>query len=124
MTKQLRSWGKIPQVNWNRAKAMRRALTAIERNFWNTVRGRQLGVTFRRQHPIGPYVADFYAREIRLVVEIDGTTHTSPEQIEYDKRRDDFLRAQDIRVKRYTNLDICSTWQAVLEDLIKEIRSE
>jgi len=110
MTKQLRSWGKIPQVNWNRAKAMRRALTAIERNFWNTVRGRQLGVTLCRQHPIGPYVADFYAREIRLVVEIDGTTHTSSEQIEYDKRRDDFLCAQDIRVKRYTNLDICSTW--------------
>ena len=91
--------------------------------FWNAVRGRQLGVTFRRQHPIGPYIADFYVPELRLVVEIDGATHTSDEQMEHDKTRDDFMRMQGIRVKRYTNLEICSNWQAALDDLVREIGS-
>jgi len=74
---------------------------------WSRLRGRQIdGWKFRRQHPIGPYVVDFYCPAARLVVEIDGPGHDHPAQWAYDERRDAWLEAQGYGVVRINAEDI------------------
>ncbi len=62
-------WSAVPLSHRERRKQLRREMTPPERKLWKALRGEQLGVKFRRQHPIGPYIADFYSREAQLVVE-------------------------------------------------------
>jgi very-short-patch-repair endonuclease len=101
----------------SRARVLRRALTPPEARLWVCLRGRQLdGLKFRRQHPVGPYVLDFYCPEARLAVEVDGQQHGDPERSEHDRRRTAWLATQDIAVLRIaaedvrTNLDGILTW--------------
>ncbi len=65
---------------------------------WETLRRRKLGVRFRRQHPIGDYVLDFYCGEALLAVEVDGPAHAQQEG--YDRERDKWLASRGIRVLR------------------------
>ncbi|GAA3983865.1 DUF559 domain-containing protein [Comamonas faecalis] len=81
------------------AVVLRRAMTDSERKLWSGLRGEQLGVKFRRQHPLGSCIADFACLEPRLVVELDGSQHQ--EQAEYDARRDAFFHAQGFAVLRF-----------------------
>ena len=90
-----------PVLTLNRAKPLRRPMTPQELGLWLRVKNRQLGgFKFRRQHPIGPYILDFYCAELRLAVEIDGQTHWSPEQEAHDARRDAYLLAMGIETLR------------------------
>ena len=85
------------------AKEMRRAPSATERLLWKILRDRRLGgLKFRRQVPIGRYVADFMCLRHRLIVEADGPLHDA----EKDERRDAWLRGQGFRVLRFTNEQI------------------
>ena len=78
---------------------LRRNLSPPEATLWNELRARRLaGFKFRRQHPLGPYVADFYCHEARLVVEIDGSMHA--ERVEHDRRRDAWMSEQGLTVLR------------------------
>jgi very-short-patch-repair endonuclease len=70
-----------------RARKLRTEATNSERIFWSRVRNNQLGVRFRRQHPIGTYIVDFVCLEQRLVIEIDGSQHDEPEQKALDEVR-------------------------------------
>src|SRR5574337_359139 len=81
------------------ARALRREMTDSERHLWSRLRGEQLGVKFRRQHPFGAYVADFVCLEPKLIVELDGSQHV--DQIEYDAVRDRFFRAHGFEVLRF-----------------------
>jgi len=84
-----------------RARALRRRLSPPEARLWVRLRRRQLrGLKFRRQHPIGPYILDFYCPEARLAVEVDGQSHDHPDRIAHDRRRTAWLREQSIRVMR------------------------
>jgi very-short-patch-repair endonuclease len=92
-------------------------LTPPEARLWVHLRGRQLGgLKFRRQHPIGAYVLDFYCAEARLAVEVDGQVHANPDRAEHDRRRTAWLATQGIGVLRIaaedvrTNLDGIATW--------------
>lgn len=86
--------------------------TDVERILWRALRGRQLdGLKFRRQHPIGPYVADFACLERGLVVELDGGQHTP----EADAARTAFLEREGFRVLRFWNPDILSNLDGVLQ---------
>ena len=68
---------------------------------WQALRRKGLtGLRFRRQHPIGPYILDFYCDELRLAVEIDGQSHDHPDRIAHDQRRTDWLHRQGIQVVR------------------------
>ncbi|WP_235515655.1 endonuclease domain-containing protein [Sphingomonas sp. Leaf10] len=67
---------------------------------WQKLRGRETGAKFRRQHPVGPYVVDFYCREARLIVEIDGEAHDRADRPARDETRLRFLREQGYRVVR------------------------
>jgi very-short-patch-repair endonuclease len=101
-----------------RAKRLRRISTSAEEVLWARLRGSQLhGLKFRRQVPIGPYVADFLCYELRLVLELDGTVHDEPTQIAHDINRDANLNALGYRVLRITNQQIAEDLDAVLESI-------
>jgi very-short-patch-repair endonuclease len=94
---------------------MRHPLTPAEAKVWARVRNRQLGFKIRRQHPIGRFIADFCCPETKLVIEIDGDTHTDPDQAEYDAARTEWLEAEGYRVIRFNNHDVHHNLDAVLE---------
>jgi very-short-patch-repair endonuclease len=84
-----------------RALRLRKALTPQEIGLWLRLKNRRLGgFKFRVQHPIGPYILDFYCAEVRLAVEIDGQSHWSEEQAAHDARRDAYFRAMGIQTLR------------------------
>ena len=82
-----------------RAKALRRDLTQPERTLWSLLRRNQLGLHFRRQHALGPYILDLYCASTKLCVEVDGPLHA--ERAEHDARRDAWLAGQGIRTLRF-----------------------
>ncbi len=90
-----------------RAKALRAALSPPELALWARLRVRTPGQpTFRRQHAIGPYVADFYCAAARLVIEIDGADHGTEHQMRHDAERDAWMRAAGYRVLRYPAAEV------------------
>ncbi len=98
-----------------RARTLRREATQAETKLWQHLRNRQLnGAKFTRQVPIGPYFADFACRAAMLVIEIDGVTHETPEQLAHDAKRSVFLVEQGHRVIRFRNEDIFGDLDPVL----------
>jgi very-short-patch-repair endonuclease len=81
------------------ARALRAGMTDSERMLWSRLRMEQLGVKFRRQHPLGNYIADFACLDPKLIVELDGSQHA--QQGEYDAQRDAFFRAHGFAVLRF-----------------------
>jgi len=89
------------------ARRLRRTMTDVERKLWNVLRSRQLeSYKFRRQHPIGPYVVDFFCEQLGLAIELDGDQHGDPSNIRKDDARTAWLNAQGVRVIRFWNEDI------------------
>jgi very-short-patch-repair endonuclease len=85
----------------DRAKDLRRRMSLPEVLLWRAIKGRKLhGLQFRKQHPLGPYVLDFYCDAERLAVEVDGASHGFGNQPERDERRDAWLSAQGITTLR------------------------
>ena len=74
-------------------------MTDSERRLWSRLRMQQLGIKFRRQHPLGNYIADFACLDPKLIVELDGSQHAK--QLEYDKARDDFFRLNGFAILRF-----------------------
>lgn len=98
---------RAPVVTFKHARRLRREMTLPEVILWQHLRrGSLKGHRFRRQHPIGPYILDFYCTESRLCVEIDGAAHDNPERAAHDERRTIWLEEQGIRVLRFTAADI------------------
>ncbi len=87
-----------------RTRDLRKSTTDGEEAAWWLLRDRSLlGLKFRRQHPLGPYVVDFYCPERRLAIELDGSIHAQPSQARRDKARDKILQSQGIQVLRVPN---------------------
>ncbi|MES1996773.1 MAG: DUF559 domain-containing protein [Pseudomonadota bacterium] len=80
------------------ARKLRRDLSLPEALLWQRLRGQQTGLKFRRQHPVGPYVVDFYCPAVTTVVEIDGEAHNRAGRPDRDAARDAFLRENGLRV--------------------------
>lgn len=80
------------------------------------------GYKFRRQHGIGPYIVDFYCPNLRLAIELDGGHHFEPKQRAYDRERQRYIESLGVKVVRYTNADIDSDIDAVLEDLARKMK--
>ena len=96
-----------PRKSVSRARSLWRDQTEAEKCLWGRLRGRRLnGYKFVRQEPIGPFVADFLCRERKLVVEVDGATHSEAHEIAYDERRSKYLRALGYRILRVQNADV------------------
>ncbi len=107
-----------PQIR-ARAQALRQPQTPAEATIWRRLRKRQLGgFKFRRQHPIGRFIADFYCAACQLVIEIDGDAHA--ERTEYDAARTAWLEQQGYRVIRFTNREVFECLDSVLEAILRE----
>ena len=97
------------------ARTLRRNQTDLERKLWYILRGRRFHThKFRRQQPIGPYIADFVCFERRLVIELDGSQHAAPENAIADRARTVFLESQGFRVLRFWNVDFIQNREGVL----------
>ncbi|MNL40267.1 hypothetical protein D3C87_1626050 [compost metagenome] len=106
-------------ISYERARQMRRALTPPEAQLWNQLKGRGLeGLKFRKQHPVGPYILDFYCAEAKLAVEVDGMIHGDPDQARHDARRTEWLAERGIAVLRVQASDV----HAELEGVLNAIR--
>jgi len=91
-------------------------MTDAEGRLWYNLRRHGLeGYKFRRQHPIGPCIVDFYCAEARLVVEIDGVQHLEAETMFHDRERTPCLQEQGLRVIRFTNTQALTETDAVLD---------
>src|SRR5262245_13829853 len=105
-----------------KARQLRRDQTDAEQRLWARLRDRQLcGAKFRRQHPIGPFVADFCCPEGKLIVELDGGQHA--QEAAADQKRSRLLEVQGYRVLRFWNHDVLGNTEAVLER-IAEVLSD
>ncbi len=101
------------------ARDFRKAPTTSERELWSVLRRDQLGVSFRRQQPIGPFVVDFFCAGHRLIVEVDGPIHES--QQERDAERQRLLEACGYRVVRFTASDVEQNLPQVIAAIIGHI---
>ena len=105
-----------------RARELRRELTPAERILWPRLRGRRfLGFKFRRQHPFGRYVLDFFCHESSIVVELDGLTHVGREA--QDKRRQRWIESRGLKVLRFWDSDVYTNLNGVLEVIWHECDS-
>ena len=99
-------------------------MTKAEEILWRVLKAKQFdGFKFRRQHGIGPYIADFCVPRKSLVIEIDGDIHANPEQEKYDKIRQRELELIGYRVIRYTNKDVFENLTKVLEDILSQLKT-
>ena len=90
-----------------------------EVRLWNRLRRSPAGIRFRKQHPIGPYVADFYCPAARLVIEIDGLTHDFHDAAEHDRRRDAYMRGLGLELLRISAADVFADVDAIAQSLIE-----
>ena len=100
------------------ARRLRKKLTKAEALLWWRLRRDIEGWRFRRQHPIGPYIADFACVEGRLAIEVDGATHHTQEEIAYDERRTRFLESRGWRVLRFWNGEVIANRVGVNETIL------
>jgi very-short-patch-repair endonuclease len=101
------------------ARQLRRNQTTAEGLLWSRLRNRGLnGFKFVRQEPVGPYIVDMACRSEKLVIEIDGATHSTDGEVQQDQRRTDFLGQAGYRVLRVTNAEIYENLHGVLETIL------
>ncbi len=107
------------KITVKKARELRRAMTLPEVMLWQRLRGRPGGVKFRRQHPVGMYVADFYAPDAKMIVEVDGLAHDF--RVEHDAARDERLRGQGFVVVRVAASDVLRDVDGVVDGLVRLI---
>ena len=100
------------------ARELRAAMSLPEVLLWNCLRGRPLGVKFRKQHPLGEYVIDFFCASKRIAVEIDGLSHDMGERPAHDETRDRWLRGQGVTVLRIPAADVLRDVEAAAEAIV------
>jgi len=103
-------------------RLLRQQMTKAEILLWVELKDRKiLGYKFRRQFSIGFYVLDFYCPVLRLAIEVDGATHATGEEIEYDKNRQSEIENLGIKFLRFNNFDIYTNKENVIESIIDKI---
>jgi very-short-patch-repair endonuclease len=105
------------------AKQLRVDATEPERKLWMVLRRKQLAhLRFRRQQPIGPYVADFFCSAAKLIIELDGSQHGAKESVSADEARTAWLEESGYKVLRFPNDEVLKNRDAVLETIDRVIR--
>jgi very-short-patch-repair endonuclease len=105
------------------ARSLRKSETLSEKRLWEQLRNRNLeSFKFSRQVPIGPFIADFVCRDQRLIVEVDGATHSTDEELDYDNRRTGFLKSEGYVVIRFENDEILNGMDEVLTLILQALR--
>jgi very-short-patch-repair endonuclease len=105
-----------------RARSLRRGNNVVEAMLWNELKGRKLaGYKFVRQFPIGPYFADFLCRDMRLVVEVDGSQHVGNNR---DRQRDGYMRQSGYSVIRFWNMDVLKDMDGVCRSILAALEGQ
>jgi very-short-patch-repair endonuclease len=117
-------YGASPEI-FARAKNLRKRVTDAEKNLWNYLKdGAFNGYKFRRQHPIGMFIADFYAHKLKLVIELDGNHHTDNLDVKrYDKERETLMKEWGIQTIRYPNEIALYSPIEIVKDIRKHIQT-
>jgi len=105
------------------AKALRYNMTPAENALWANLNVKLNKTKFRRQHPLGRYIADFYCHQHKLVIELDGSIHNLPEIKQNDIEKQAFLEEQGLKVLRFTNNEVFNNLEKVLESINTHISS-
>lgn len=109
----------VAQRQRKNAKSMRRVMTEAELKLWNELRAHRLmSMSFRRQVPIGPYIADFVCSACRLIVEVDGTQHGQQKNAEEDAKRSAYLKGHGWTVLRFWNDDVLRDIDGVCQHIV------
>jgi very-short-patch-repair endonuclease len=104
----------------SRAQQLRQIAPFSERILWSLLRGRRLnGRKFRRQQPVGPYVADFFCEATKLVIELDGESHGDRQT--QDRARDEYMRQRGLIVLRIPNDELLTNKEGVLETILRVV---
>ena len=104
------------------AKNLRKRSTDVERLLWSHLRaGRFEGLKFRRQHPIGQYIADFVCLERKLIIELDGGQHAFPDEASKDRQRDAWLEKEGYTVVRFWDNEVLMNTSGVLEAIRRRL---
>ena len=108
----------------NNAKNLRSDMTIFERKLWTRLRAKRfMNIKFKRQVPIGVYIADFVCKDKKLIIELDGSGHLEAAQQEHDINRDSYLKSQGYEILRFYNNDIENNLEEVLEVIRQKILS-
>jgi very-short-patch-repair endonuclease len=101
-----------------KSRNLRHQTTPEEIRLWRVLKDHGLfPYHFRRQHPIPPYIVDFYSKSLKLVIELDGGQHNDSQRHLHDQRRTDFLKIQGITVLRFWNNDITTNIDGVILEI-------
>ncbi len=114
------------QIDFQRdfARTVRKDMRDAERKLWSALRGRALsGYRFNRQVEIGPYIVDFLCREKKVIVEVDGATHSDAHEVSADRRRTEYLESKGYLVFRAWNNEIYGNLDGVLDGLLQVLHS-
>jgi very-short-patch-repair endonuclease len=108
------------------ARRLRVDATDVERRLWQRLRSAQIdGASFRRQHPVGRYILDFYCAALQLAIELDGGQHA--QSVSQDRQRDEWLAQRGVTVLRFWNSDVTENLNGVLEVIalkVAELKSQ
>ena len=103
------------------SQTLRKHMTKEEAHLWYQFLCRY-PQRFRRQYVIGNYIVDFYCHQAKLVVELDGSQHYTPEEKQKDRIRTDYLKQQGMKVLRFSNLDVMKKFRNVCEAIDMEVK--
>ncbi|MER8504563.1 MULTISPECIES: endonuclease domain-containing protein [unclassified Mesorhizobium] len=109
----------VPSRQRKNAKSLRRGMTDAELKLWNELRAHRLmGMSFRRQVPIGPYIIDFACSTHSLIIEVDGSQHADPESVQRDEARSAYLNASGWTILRFWNDDVVRDIDNVCQHIV------
>jgi very-short-patch-repair endonuclease len=106
----------------HRSQNLRKTMTKEERHLWYDFL-KTYPIQFKRQYPMGCYITDFYCYQAQLVVELDGSQHYTPNEIEYDRKRTVFLQSQGMLVLRISNRDVTERFRDVCEYIDRTVQN-
>ena len=107
-----------PPEATTRARRLRRDATKAEKKLWYLLqRGQMAGLSFRRQHPLGKYIIDFYCSPLKLAIEVDGGQHNELAHQAHDERRSQWLRGKGVTVLRFRNNDVLQNIEGVWDEI-------
>ena len=106
-----------------RARKLRKKMTLPEVLLWRIFRQRPYGLKIRRQHETGDYTLDFYCSDARLAIEVDGKFHDHPDQVEHDRRRDEWAASHGIETLRIQASEVLADVERAAEAIVEYTRA-
>ena len=103
------------------ARKLRRRMSPPEVALWSQLRGKKLGFKVRRQHPIGPYTADFFVTDAKLVIEVDGRPHDFGDRPKRDEARDRYMGQHGYRILRLMARDVMGNLEGVISLIAEQV---